>query len=79
VVVQPAVVTGRPNPLIDGLRAVVVDRRLPDELGRAVLAAALQAGDDESVGHPGAARVGGHIQVVHHPDAGGGQRLPGPE
>jgi hypothetical protein len=44
-----------------------------------MLAAALQAGGNQPLGHPHAARLGGHIQVVHHPDAGGGQRLPGPE
>src|SRR5215218_916466 len=77
-VVEPLVLAGRADPVVDGLRAVVVAGGLPDQLGGAVLAAALQAGGDERLGHPTAARLGGHEQVVHHPDAGGGQRLPGP-
>src|ERR687890_1337063 len=73
-VVEPAVVASGANPIIDGLRTVVVSCCLPDELGRTMLAAALQAGGNQPLGHPQAARLGGHIQVVHHPDAGGGQR-----
>jgi hypothetical protein len=53
--------------------------QVADELGRAAVAAALHAGGDEAISHPRAVRIGGHVQVVHHPDPGGGQRLPGPE
>jgi hypothetical protein len=52
---------------------------LPAELGGAALAAARQAGGDQGVGHTGAARRRRHVQVVHHPDAGGEQGLPGPQ
>jgi hypothetical protein len=42
-VVEPAIIAGRPEALVQGLRATVVTGRLPDQPGRAVLAAALQA------------------------------------
>src|SRR6266536_6516898 len=78
-VVEPVVLPSRPDPLVEGLCAAVVPGGLPDELGRAMRSALLHAGVDESAGHPGAPCLGVHEQVVHHPDAGGGQRLPGPE
>jgi hypothetical protein len=43
-----------------------------------MLAAALQAGSYEPLGHPYAASLRHHEQVVHHPHPGGGQRLPAP-
>jgi hypothetical protein len=41
VVVQPPIIAGGPDPRIEGMGAVVVSGRLPDQPGRAVLAAVL--------------------------------------
>jgi hypothetical protein len=52
VVVQPPIIAGGPNPRIDGLSAVVICGRLPDEPGGTVLAAPLQAGGNQPLGNP---------------------------
>src|SRR5215213_6513984 len=77
-VVQP-LLAGAADPVVDGLRAAVVLRRLPRQPGGASLTAGGAAALDQRVGRPCAARLRRHEQVVHEPDALGAERRPQPE
>src|SRR5215211_6196010 len=64
--------------VVDGLRAGVVLRGLPGELGRAALAAGLPAALDQRLRGAAAPAFGRHEQVVHEPDPRGAGRRPQP-
>src|SRR5918998_1094736 len=69
---------GAADPVVDGLRAVVVLGRLPRQLRGAVLAARLAAALDQRLGGSGAAALGRHEEVVHEPDPRRAGRRPQP-
>src|SRR5215210_6270103 len=77
-VVQP-LLAGAADPVVDGLRAAVVLRRLPRQPRGAPLAAGGTAALDQRVGGTGAARLGRDEEVVHEPDAPRAERRPQPE
>src|ERR687894_2680750 len=76
-VVEP-LPAGAADPVVDGLRAVVVLGRLPRQLRGAVLAARLAAALDQRLGGSGAAALGRHEEVVHEPDPRRACRRPQP-
>src|SRR5215203_4004295 len=69
----------RVEPVVDGLRAGVVLRRLPRQPRGAPLPAGRPAALDQRVGRAGAAGLRGDEQVVHEPDAPRAERRPQPE
>src|SRR5215203_2872438 len=77
-VVQP-LLPGAADPVVDGLRAGVVLRRLPRQPRGAPLPAGRPAALDQRVGRPGAAGLRGDEEVVHEPDAPRAERRPQPE
>src|SRR5215210_5696704 len=77
-VVQP-LLAGAADPVVDGLRAGVVLRRLPRQPGCAPLSAGGAAALDQRVRRPCAARLRRHEEVVHEPDALRAERRPQPE
>ncbi len=76
-VVEPALAHS-PDPLVDRLRPMVVESRLPHEGAGPPLAATLEARGDQPLGEARAACRGGDEQVVHHADPRRRERLPGP-
>src|SRR5919202_3510762 len=64
IVVQPLRAPGA-DPVVERLRALVVEGGLPGERDGAASAGALRARGDQRLADPRAAGLGRHVQVVH--------------